>query len=155
MEFLDLKKLIETEIAKIDAFLVDLDINNEKQIKLFVDLIEGHISVDQLKLLSRAIENALGDASEDYSIEVSSPGMFSSFKVSEQFKKNIGRSVKVSTPDSGNPLKGTLKAFDGKQIEIHWTERVPKAKGKGKMDKNINKTIPLKNVSKIVLDFKF
>jgi len=51
MEFLDLKKLIETEIAKIDAFLVDLDINNEKQIKLFVDLIEGHISVDQLKLI--------------------------------------------------------------------------------------------------------
>ena len=134
---------------------MDLDISNEKQIKLFVDLIEGHISVDQLKLLSRSIENALGDASEDYSIEVSSPGMFSSFKVSQQFKKNIGRSVKVSTPESGNPFKGTLKSFDGKQIEIHWTERVPKAKGKGKMDKNINKTIPLKDVSKIVLDFKF
>jgi hypothetical protein len=63
--------------------------------------------------------------------------------------------VKVSTPESGNPFKGTLKSFDGKQIEIHWTERVPKAKGKGKMDKNINKTIPLKDVSKIVLDFKF
>jgi ribosome maturation factor RimP len=127
----------------------------ENQIKLHADLLEGHISVDQLKYLSRSIENALGDESEDYSIEVSSPGMFTPFKVPEQYKKSIGRLVKVNILESGDSLKGTLKSYDGKEIELHWTERVPKPKGKGKMDVDLKKTIPLKDVSKIILDFKF
>ena len=109
----------------------------------------------QLKYLSRSIENALGDESEDYSIEVSSPGMFTPFKVPEQYKKSIGRLVKVNILESGDSLKGTLKSYDGKEIELHRTERVPKPKGKGKMDVDLKKTIPLKDVSKIILDFKF
>mgnify|MGYP001208223587 FL=1 len=155
MDYAELKILIETEIAKIDAFLVDFELNMDNQIKLHADLLDGHISVDQLKYLSRSIENALGDESEDYSIEVSSPGMFMPFKVPEQYKKSIGRLVKVNTLESGNSLKGTLKSYDGEEIELHWTERVPKPKGKGKMDVDVKKTIPLKDVSKIILDFKF
>ena len=147
--------MIETETAEIGAFLVDFELNMENQIKLHADLLEGHISVDQLKYLSRSIENALGDESEDYSIEVSSPGMFTPFKVPEQYKKSIGRLVKVNILESGDSLKGTLKSYDGKEIELHWTERVPKPKGKGKMDVDLKKTIPLKDVSKIILDFKF
>ena len=134
MDYAELKILIETETAEIGAFLVDFELNMENQIKLHADLLEGHISVDQLKYLSRSIENALGDESEDYSIEVSSPGMFTPFKVPEQYKKSIGRLVKVNILESGDSLKGTLKSYDGKEIELHWTERVPKPKGKGKMD---------------------
>ncbi len=155
MDYAELKRLIETETAEIGAFLVDFELNMENQIKLHADLLEGHISVDQLKYLSRSIENALGDESEDYSIEVSSPGMFTPFKVPEQYKKSIGRLVKVNILESGDSLKGTLKSYDGKEIELHWTERVPKPKGKGKMDVDLKKTIPLKDVSKIILDFKF
>jgi|TARA_B110000444_G_C18827746_1_gene591314 ribosome maturation factor RimP len=155
MDYAELKILIETETAEIGAFLVDFELNMENQIKLHADLLEGHISVDQLKYLSRSIENALGDESEDYSIEVSSPGMFTPFKVPEQYKKSIGRLVKVNILESGDSLKGTLKSYDGKEIELHWTERVPKPKGKGKMDVDLKKTIPLKDVSKIILDFKF
>ena len=155
MDYAELKILIETETAEIGAFLVDFELNMENQIKLHADLLEGHISVDQLKYLSRSIENALGDESEDYSIEVSSPGMFTPFKVPEQYKKSIGRLVRVNILESGDSLKGTLKSYDGKEIELHWTERVPKPKGKGKMDVDLKKTIPLKDVSKIILDFKF
>ena len=155
MDYAELKILIETETAEIGAFLVDFELNMENQIKLHADLLEGHISVDQLKYLSRSIENALGDESEDYSIEVSSPGMFTPFKVPEQYKKSIGRLVKVNILESGDSLKGTLKSYDGKEIELHWTERVPKPKGKGKMDVDLKKTIPLKDVSKIIFDFKF
>ncbi len=155
MDYTELKILIETEIAKIDAFLVDFELNVDNQIRLHADLLDGHISVDQLKYLSRSIENALGDESEDYSIEVSSPGMFVPFKVPEQYVKSIGRLVKVNTLESGNLLKGTLKAYNGDEIELHWTERVPKPKGKGKIDVDVKKTIPLRDVSKIILDFKF
>jgi len=155
MDYTELKILIVTEIAKIDAFLVDFELNVDNQIKLHADLLDGHISVDQLKYLSRSIENALGDESEDYSIEVSSPGMFVPFKVPEQYVKSIGRLVKVNTVESGNPVKGTLKSYNGEEIELHWTERVPKPRGKGKMDVDVKKTIPLRDVSKIILDFKF
>jgi len=155
MTHAELKILIQTEIAQIDAFYVEIDLNMENQIKVHADLLEGHISVDQLKFLSRSIENALGDESEEYSIEVSSPGMFTPFRVPEQYLKSVGRLVKVNIVENDIVLKGTLKSYNGDEIELHWKERVPKPKGKGKMDVDINKTIPLKDVSKIVLDFKF
>ena len=75
----ELETLVHQELAACGAFLVEFNMNAENQIRVFADMLEGHISIDQLKKLSRAIEGALGEDSENYSIEVSSPGMFSPF----------------------------------------------------------------------------
>ena len=151
----ELETLVHQELAACGAFLVEFNMNAENQIRVFADMLEGHISIDQLKKLSRAIEGALGEDSENYSIEVSSPGMFSPFRMPAQYTKHVGREVKVNLVQGGATLKGTLVSYDGEQITLNWTERVPKPSGKGKMNVDKSEVVALSDVSKIVLDFKF
>ena len=63
--------------------------------------------------------------------------------------------VKVNLVQGGATLKGTLVSYDGEQITLNWTERVPKPSGKGKMNVDKSEVVALSDVSKIVLDFKF
>jgi len=46
--------LVHQELAACGAFLVEFNMNAENQIRVFADMLEGHISIDQLKKLSRA-----------------------------------------------------------------------------------------------------
>ncbi|MGA0247631.1 MAG: ribosome assembly cofactor RimP [Flavobacteriia bacterium] len=155
MTQVELETLVQQELAACGAFLVEFSMNADNQIRVYADMVEGHISIDQLKKLSRAVEGALGEDSENYSIEVSSPGMFAPFKVPAQFAKHIGRQVKVNRISSGTSLKGTLERYDGETITLHWTERVPKPSGKGKVTVDVREELALSDVSKIVLEFKF
>jgi len=81
--------------------------------------------------------------------------MFAPFKVPAQFTKHIGRQVKVNRISSGTSLKGMLERYDGEMITLHWTERVPKPSGKGKVTVDVREELALSDVSKIVLEFKF
>jgi ribosome maturation factor RimP len=150
----ELQQLVDTTLQGLDAFAVEVSLSATNDIKVHADLNEGHINVAQIKTISRAIESALGEESENYSIEVSSPGMFTPFKVDAQYRKNLGREVVVKLLD-GQKDKGTLSAYDGTSITLERTERVPKTVGKGKTDQTIHSQIPLAELSSITLDFKF
>ena len=150
----ELQQLVEATLQELGAFAVEVSLSASNDIKVHADLNEGHITLAQIKTISRAIESALGEASEEYAIEVSSPGMFSPFKVDAQYRKNLGREVVVKHTD-GLKSKGKLAAYDGTSITLERTERVPKPVGKGKMDQTIQTEIPLAELSRITLDFKF
>ena len=87
----DLRPIVAEALASQNAFLVDLHLSMDGRIQVYTDLEVGHISIQSLKMINRAVESALGDDSEQYGIEVSSPGMFSPFKVESQYRKAIGR----------------------------------------------------------------
>ena len=72
-----------------------------------------------------------------------------------QYTKHVGREVKVNLVEGGTTFKGTLESYDGEQITLSWTERVPKPSGKGKITVDKREVLALSDVSKIVLDFKF
>lgn len=149
-----LQQLVDDTLREMGAFAVDVSLSASNDIKVHADLNEGHITLAQIKTISRAIEGALGEASENYAIEVSSPGMFSPFKVDAQYRKNVGREVVVKHSD-GQKSKGKLAAYDGSSITLERTERVPKTVGKGKMDQTTQTQIPLAEIASITLDFKF
>ena len=132
----ELQQLVDATLQELGAFAVEVSLSASNDIKVHADLNEGHITLAQIKTISRAIESALGEASEEYAIEVSSPGMFSPFKVDAQYRKNLGREVVVKHTD-GVKSKGKLAAYDGTSITLERTERVPKPVGKGKMDQTI------------------
>ncbi|MEY2972058.1 MAG: hypothetical protein ACO31C_05670 [Schleiferiaceae bacterium] len=150
----ELQQLVDTALHELGAFAVEVSLSATNDIKVHADLNEGHITLAQIKTISRAIESALGEDSENYAIEVSSPGMFSPFKVDAQYRKNIGREVVVKHVD-GIKSKGKLVAYDGASIALERTERVPKPVGKGKMDQTTQTQIPLADIASITLDFKF
>ena len=54
---------------------------------------------------------------EDYSLEVSSPGLSGAFRVKQQYEKNVGREIEVLRLD-GIKLKGFLESLSDSGIVL-------------------------------------
>ena len=98
------------EVLSDDMFIVDITVGAANQILVSVDSDAG-ISVGECVQISRHVEGSLDREVEDFSLEVSSPGLSTPFKVLRQYLKNIGREVEVVT-NSGEKQKGILKSAD-------------------------------------------
>lgn len=96
-------------MEKLDekAFLVDLQVSASNVIKVFVDSFDG-LTIDQCVKINRHLENSLDRETEDFELQVSSPGLTESFRVKEQYLKNAGREVEIVTTD-GTKRSGLLK----------------------------------------------
>ncbi len=107
--------LIE-EVLSEELFIVDITVGVGNSISVQVDSDAG-ISIGRCVEISRHIEHNLDRETEDFSLEVSSPGLTSPFKVLRQYLKNIGREVEVVTA-GGEKQKGTLKSANSESFEI-------------------------------------
>ena len=90
-----------------EIFLVEVLVKPGNAIKVHVDKPEG-ISIDECVLISRFLNESLDREKEDYSLEVSSPGLGGAFKVKQQYEKNLGRDIEVLYTD-GIKVKGKLE----------------------------------------------
>ena len=89
IEVLSKRFLSETQ------FVVDIAVSVSNDISIYVDDMNG-ITIDECRRISQAIEECLDREKEDYSLEVSSPGLTNPFRVKEQYLKNIGKPKKNS-----------------------------------------------------------
>jgi ribosome maturation factor RimP len=89
-----IRELAEERLATFDGFIVELSVGAGNAIKLLIDA-DHSISISECMSVSRNIEHNLDREEEDFSLEVSSAGLDQPFKHIRQYKKNIGRSVKV------------------------------------------------------------
>ena len=127
-------KLVQKHIQETDIFLVEAVVKPGNMIRVHVDRPEG-ISIDECVGISRFLNGALDRDEEDFSLEVSSPGISAPFKVKQQYEKNVGRTIEVRL-DDGDRLEGKLESVaekaivlsvKGKQQEIPF-EEIVKAK---------------------------
>lgn len=119
-----IQKMLESLLAdKPEYFLVDIKIKPTNNIKVFVDADNG-ASIDKLVSLNRQLYPLLEAAglfpADDFSLEVSSPGLDEPLKSPRQFQKNIGRKVEVMLLD-GAVLEGKLLSFDETGIVLEET----------------------------------
>lgn len=121
--------LIE-EFKSNDIFLVGVNVNPGNQIKVFVDKPED-ITIRECFDVSRLITGFFDRDVEDYSLDVSSPGLDLPFVVKEQYEKNIGQIISVLLLE-GKEHKGVLKSHNENGIEI---EEKLKVKIEGKKNK--------------------
>lgn len=114
------KGIIESHLQDIlqgtEVFLVDVKVDKSNRIRVHVDKNEG-ISIDDCAGISRALEGKMDRDREDFSLEVSSPGLESPFRVPQQYVKNTGKPVKVETID-GRTLTGVLRTVDKNGIKL-------------------------------------
>jgi len=105
---IDKEKILNLVNEKLEEemFLVDVAVNTANVIHVEVDSFNG-LSIDQCVAISRHIEASLDRESEDFELQVSSPGAGQPFKVNEQYRKNLGRELEV-TLAGGSVLKGLL-----------------------------------------------
>ena len=125
----DIQKILKGYPGREGLFVVDLRIDRNNRISLFIDRMEG-ITIEECVKVSRLIEHSLDREKEDFELMVSSPGLDMPFLVREQYLKNIGKRLKLKLKDNSE-VKGRLAAVTEDGI-IFETEKKEKKKGKGK-----------------------
>ena len=111
-----IESLVLEKIQGTEIFLVDVSIHSGNSVVVLIDKSEG-ISIEECVGVTRHINSNFDREKEDYSLEVSSPGLGSPFKVKEQYLKNIGRNIEVVKND-GVTLKGKLLNYSEKGIQL-------------------------------------
>lgn len=119
----------EALVQKPSLFLIDLVITDAYKIIVTLDGDNGVILQDCIDI-SRAIEGGLDREEQDFSMEVASAGATSPLKMPRQFKKNIGRKLKVTT--AAEKIEANITDANDEFIVLEWSAREPKQVGKGK-----------------------
>ena len=142
-----IRALVEEKMEDTDQFIVSVRVMPTNRIRVYVDAVGG-INVNDCVGISRHIEGNLDREVEDYELEVSSPGLTEPFQHPLQYKKNVGREIKVTTVE-GVSWKGELIAFNGTDIILQ-----PEKKKKKEEQEPV--TIPLSEIkeAKTVISFK-
>ena len=105
MELTDeIKRMVESKLTDPSQFLVDVVLSSRRGPKKVLIVIDGDngITIDDCGEISRELSKAFDDSGlldESYMLEVSTPGLDHPLKLTRQYRKNIGRKLKVKLAD--------------------------------------------------------
>jgi ribosome maturation factor RimP len=149
--------LIDERIQELqkDLYVVEMTVSASNVIRVELDRVEGYVAVEDCMSVSRNIEHNLDREAEDFELHVSSAGLDKPFRHENQYRKNIGKRVKVKLHDS-TKYEGELIAYDSNELKL--SDKVKK-KIEGKKKKEwveLIHTLEMKDVkeTKIVISFK-
>ncbi len=129
-------------------FLVDLSISESYKITVTLDGDNG-VNLQDCIDVSRVIDNNLDREEQDYSLEVASAGVSTPLKLVRQYKKNIGRTLKVKT--ATETIEAKLDAASEESITLSWSAREPKKVGKGKETVEHKREIPYSEIKEAIV----
>jgi len=132
-------------------FLVDLKIKPTNNIKLFLDGDQG-ITIEKCISINRALYKQLEESglfpNDDFSLEVSSPGLEEPLKLHRQYLKNKGRLVEILLKDG--------RKIEGKLLEVNETDLVlEETKGKNKKKEILQHQFLLNDIKSTKLQIVF
>jgi ribosome maturation factor RimP len=114
-----IKELAEKSLSNPAHFLVEVIVNKHKPWK-FTVILDGDqgITIDDCAAVSRALNESLEiEISDPYTLEVSTPGLDHPLKLNRQYKKNVGRGMKVVRKDK-SIVNGMLRQTDEDKISV-------------------------------------
>ncbi len=137
-----IQQKIEALVSEIigddsEVFPVDVKVSAGNNISVFLDADNG-LTIEKCSKINRSLYHKLEEMEvfpeNNFSLEVSSPGVDEPLKLERQYKKNVGRTVQVT----GNDDEVTIGKLIGVSEEGVVIE---KKEGKGKKATNSNITI--------------
>lgn len=148
-----IEDLVRGYLKDDKVFLVDVQVaggRHARKITILIDSDEG-VSIDQCARLSRSLSEELDqmDLMEgNFFLDVSSPGLDQPLRLVRQYKKNIGRQVKVVT-NEGAEIKGKLKSVSDEGIML---EKKPSKK----LKESVEDFIEFEKIkhTKVLISFK-
>ncbi len=135
-------------LEKPSMFLVDVSISDSYKILITLDGDNG-VTLQDCIDISRAVEHNLDREEQDFSLEVASAGVSTPLKLVRQFKKNIGRTLKVKT--TTETIEAVLEQANEETITLSWTSREPKKIGKGKETVEHKREIPYTDIKEAIV----
>jgi ribosome maturation factor RimP len=153
----EIEQLVNAKIAETDTlsdvFVVSISVRPGNAIEVLLDKDSG-LNVEDCKKVSRHVESSLDREKEDFSLEVSSPGVGKPLVVHRQYLKNVGRTVKVKDSE-GEKYEGDLAEVSETGIVLKYQEKevLPGKKKKEWVEKSV--TIAFDNIkeTKVVIRF--
>ena len=132
-------------------FLVEMKLLPGNNIKVFVDGDNG-IAIDKLVQYNRGFYKQIEESgffpNDDFSLEVSSPGLEEPLKLHRQYLKNMGRNVEVV-------MKDGIK-HEGKMVSVLENEIIIEEEaGKGKKKQIISHILPYSEIKSTTIQIKF
>lgn len=154
MDATKIKALAEKELEGTDRFVVEVNCSPDNSVEVVIDS-DSSVDIDSCVALSRALEASLDRDKEDFELSVLSAGIGRPLKLPRQYRKLIGSKVDVVLKD-GSRFLATLKAADGQNITIAYTERRTEEGRKRKVEVEVSHTFALEEVKTVCeyLDFK-
>ena len=148
------KDLLEKALAEnSQLFLIDLEFSETNKISVILDGDLG-VNLQDCINVNKFLDNGLEGEEVEYSIEVASAGVSSPLKLVRQYKKNIGRTLKVKTISQGD-YEATLSDADSENATLSWSAREPKEIGKGKVTVQKTISIPYTDIKEAVVIISF
>jgi len=145
----NIQALVEEFIKGTKLFIVAVKVSSANRITVLADKNEG-ITIDECAAIHRHIEMNLDRETEDFELQVSSPGLDLPFGVIEQYFKNVGRKVEV-IENEGTKLTGILKNVTEGGFEL---ETEVKVKGKSKELKDVSFNFEQIKSTRVILTIK-
>ncbi len=115
-------EVVSERLEGSEIFLVDIQFRPGNRVQVYIDKPDG-ITIEECVDLSRHIISVIDREVEDYELEVSSPGLDMGFRVEEQYRKYLGKEVKVVLLD-GTKFTGVLKNFDKTGIDLEYKKAI-------------------------------
>ena len=115
-----------------NLYLVDVKIAGKGKVEVYADGDNG-ITISQCAEISRFLEKHLdgsGLVSDDYMLDVSSPGMSNPLRIPRQYKKRIGRILEIVKAD-GTEVEARLVSADDEKVVLAPMAKEVKKKKKG------------------------
>lgn len=134
----EIKRMAEEKLVDPSQFIVDIVVSARSGPKKVLVIVDGDagIGIDDCAALSREVSKALDETGllgeESYMLEVSTPGLDHPLKLKRQYRKNIGRKLKVKLPD--RTVEGKLEAVTEETITLSQET----GSGKKKETKNVD-----------------
>lgn len=117
--------LVESDLAAGGIDLLDIRIfrgGGRIQLRIYVDLIEGKISLAQVASASRTVGMLLEEADPfpgQYVIEVSSPGIRRPLRKLEHYQAAVGQKVDLKVTGPGvRRVRGVLQEVEGNRLVV-------------------------------------
>jgi len=149
-----IKTIAESFLAEGSGFLVDVRVSEGNSISILLDDDEG-TSIEKCMALSRHLESSLDRDVEDFSLDVSSPGLDQPLRLHRQYLKNIGRLVQVKVTDAGKVEGKMIKASEEEiTLVVREKRRIEGRKAKAWIEEE--QTFPLNGLdwTKVQVSFK-
>ena len=148
------KSLLDKALEEnTQLFLIDLDFSESNKISVILDGDSG-VNLQDCINVNKFLDSGLEGEEVDFSLEVASAGLSSPLKLVRQYKKNIGRTLKIKTISQGD-FEASLSDADEETATLTWSAREPKEIGKGKVTVQKTITIPYTDIKEAVVIISF
>jgi len=149
-----IREIAESHLEGTPGFIVDVHVSEGNHIKVLLDH-DVSTSIEDCMALHRHLESSLDRDAEDFSLDVSSPGLDQPLKMHRQYVKNIGRSVQVK-PVEGPKVEGELARVDDDALTLKIREkrRIEGRKAKEWVEEEVVWPFTQIASTKVVISFK-